>query len=235
MVAAEGSGQQDVNEAVNQLAQDKVNMKVNMIPMTFGTYISQMSMMLASGEALDLFPSFSNNFATYIESQYIVNCADYLDYAGDILRVMGEDAKSGYIGDFLVGFSQMKERAYPAGLVVRKDIFDDLGYKVSDFKVNTSDYASFQAITDLFQTVKEAHPDMTMLDGTSILGLQVLSYVDNLGDNFGVLENYGQTTTITNWYESEQYRTFCEIGRDWFQKDTARLTSQSIPIPVRSR
>jgi putative aldouronate transport system substrate-binding protein len=46
----------------------------------------------------------------------------------------------------------------------------------------------------------------------------VLSYVDNLGDNFGVLENYGQTTTITNWYESEQYRTFCEIGRDWFQK-----------------
>ena len=218
MVAAEGSGQQAVNEAVNQLAQDKVNMKVNMIPMTFGTYMSQMSMMLASGEALDLFPSFSNNFATYIESQYIVNCADYLDNAGDILRVMGEDAKSGYIGDFLVGFSQMKERAYPAGLVVRKDIFDELGYKVSDFKVSTTDYASFQAITDLFRAVKEAHPDMTMLDGTSILGLQVLSYVDNLGDNFGVLENYGQTTTITNWYESEQYRIFCEIGRDWFQK-----------------
>ena len=59
---------------------------------------------------------------------------------------------------------------------------------------------------------------MTMLDGTSIMGLQTGSYFDNMGSNFGVLENYGQTTTVTNWYESDQYKKFCEIGRDWFTK-----------------
>ena len=66
-----------------------------------------------------------------------------------------------------------------------------------------------------------------MLDGTSIMGLQTGSYFDNMGSNFGVLENYGQTTTVTNWYESDQYKKFCEIGRDWFTKG---YSSQDIAV-----
>lgn len=218
LVAQEGANQNKVNQAVSELAQKELNMKVTMIPMTFGTYNSQLSMMLAAGEALDIFPTMSGNFATYIESQYLVNCADYLDDLKDTMEILGEDATAGYVGDFLVGFSNMKERAYPAGLIVRKDIFDELGYKVEDFSVTTDDYSSFDQITELFAKVKEKYPDMVCLDGTSIMGKQDLSYVDNLGDDFGVLENYGKTTTITNWFESDQWRTFCEIGRDWFTK-----------------
>ena len=113
----------------------------------------------------------SNQFSTYIDSQYLVNCADYLTYLPDALAVLGEDAYAGYLGDFLVGFSVMKERAYPAGLVVRKDIFDGLGYRTDDFSVTTEDYSSFDQITELFAKVKEAYPSMVCLDGTSIMGL----------------------------------------------------------------
>lgn len=217
-VAQESPNQSKVNEAVNELALKELNMTVNMIPMTFGTYFEQISMMLAAQESLDIFPNFSSNFATYIESQYVVNLADYLDYAGDIIQILGEDAYAGYIGDFLIGFGQMKERAYPVGLLVRKDIFDELGYSVDDFSVTTDDYSSFDQITELFAKVKEAYPSMTVLDGTSIMGLETLTYVDNLGNDFGVLENYGQTTTVTNWFESEQYRTFCEIAQKWYRE-----------------
>lgn len=34
-------------------------MKVNLIPMTFGTYFEQISVMLAAQEPLDIFPAFS--------------------------------------------------------------------------------------------------------------------------------------------------------------------------------
>ena len=227
MVAQEGANQNKVNQAVSELAQKELNMKVNMIPMTWGTYSSQLSMMLAAGEPLDIFPAFSANFSTYIESQYVVNMADYLDDLKDAQEILGEDFNCGYIGDFLIGLGQMKERGYPTGLIARKDIFDELQLKVEDFDVNVEDYSSFDQIGELFEKVKAAHPEMVCLDGTSIMALQTIDWYDGLGDNFGVLENFGQTTTITNWFESDQYRTFCEIGSDWFQKG---YSSQDIAV-----
>ena len=59
-------------------------MTVKLIPMTFGTYNTQISMMLAANEPLDIFPAMSNQFSTYIDSQYLINCADYLDYMQDV-------------------------------------------------------------------------------------------------------------------------------------------------------
>jgi putative aldouronate transport system substrate-binding protein len=226
-VVAEGPNQGKVQEAVNALAQKELNMKVKLMPMTMGAYWNQIAMMLAANEPLDLFPVRANYFSTYIESQYVVNLADYLDYAQDAIRILGDDAFTGYIGDFLIGFGQMKERGYPAGLVARKDIFEKLGYKVEDFSVTTSNYTSFDQITELFAKVKQKYPSMICLDGTSIMARQNLSYMDNLGSDFGVLENYGQTTTVTNYFESEQYRQFCLIAREWFQKG---YTSSDIAV-----
>lgn len=227
LVAQEGANQSKVADAVSELAQKELNMKVTLIPMTFGTYNQQISMMLAANEPLDLFPTFSTNFSTYIDAQYVVDMSAYLNDAKDAVEILGDDASAGYIGDFLIGFSQMKERAYPAGLVVRKDLFEELGYTVDDFSVTTDDYSSFDQITDLFAAVKEAHPSMVALDGTSIMGYQTESYIDNLGSIYGVLENYGQTTTVTNWFESEQYRTFCDIAREWF---TSGYSSSDIAV-----
>ncbi len=218
LVAAEGTDQAAVNAAVDELAMKELNMHVNLIPMTYGAYMTQLNMMLAANEDLDIFPAMSFQFANFIESQYIVNCADYLDYMPDVKAVLGEDSDAGYIGDFLVGFSQMKERGYQAGLVVRKDIFDELGYSVDDFNITTEDYSSFSQLTDLFAAVKEAYPDMTVLDGQTTMGTLDQSYVDNLGNSFGVLEDYGRGTTVTNWYESEQFKNFCKITREWFEK-----------------
>ena len=217
LVAQEGANQNAVNQAVAELAEKELNMKVNMIPMTFGTFGSQISMMLAAGEPLDIFPAFASNFGTYIESEYVVNMANYLDDLKDAQKVLGEDFNCGYIDDFLIGLGQMKERAYPTGFVVRKDIFDELGYKVEDFSVTTDDYSTYDQLTDLFAAVKEKYPDMVCVDGTTLMGNETLTFMDNLGNDFGVLEDYGQTTTVTNWFESDQFRTFCEIGRKWFQ------------------
>ena len=70
LVAQEGSNQSKVAQAVNDLAMKELNMTVKLIPMTFGTYNSQISMMLAANEPLDIFLAASNQFSTYIDSQY---------------------------------------------------------------------------------------------------------------------------------------------------------------------
>ena len=180
----------------------EMNMHVDLNAMTFGAYSTTISMLLAANEPLDLFLSMSNTFATNISSGYIRDWSDYLEYVPDVLDAMGEDVNAGYVGDFLVGFSQMKERGYRTGLVARKDIMDELGISPDDFSITTEDYATYDQLTELFAKVKEAYPDMLMTGGTTSLAGMAEKFADNLGDNFGMLENFGQTTTVTNWYET---------------------------------
>ena len=216
LVAQEGTDQDAVEKAVDELAMKELNMHVDLIPMTFGTWNSQLPMMLASGEPLDIFIGLSNQFSSYIDSGYVVNLADFKDDLKDAQEVLGEDFNAGYIGDFLIGTSQMKERAYPVGVVVRKDIFEELGYSVDDFDCSTEDLSSYDKITEMYAKVKEKYPDMVCLDGTGVMGNNTMGYVDNINSNFGVLENYGQTTTVTNYFESDQFRKLCEIAKTWY-------------------
>ena len=216
LVAQEGADQDAVEKAVDELAMKELNMHVDLIPVTIGTWNSQLPMMLASGEPLDIFIALSNQFSSYIDSGYVVNLADYQDDLKDAQETLGEDFNAGYIGDFLIGTSQMKERAYPEGIVVRKDIFEELGYSVDDFDCNTEDLSSYDKITEMYAKVKEKYPEMVCLDGTGVMGNGTMAYVDTMNSNFGVLENYGQTTTVTNYFESDQFKKLCEIAKTWY-------------------
>lgn len=110
----------------------------------------------------------------------------------------------------------MKERGYLAGLVARKDIMDELGISPDDFSITTEDMSTYSQLDDLFAKVKEAYPEIIGVGGTIGLGGLIGDFADNLGNNFGMLENFGQTTEITNYFESQQYRDLCDISRRWF-------------------
>ncbi len=216
LVAQEGADQDEVEAAVDALAMKELNMHVELIPMTLGTYESQLPVLMASGQDLDIAPVLNRFYGSFVDSEYILNMNDYLQYAPDAVEMLGSEATAVQMGDFLIGFPVKKERTYQSGLVVRKDVMDELGLSAEDFSVTTEDYSSFQQITELFRKVKELHPEMTCLDGTYIMATQTDTYIDNMGNYFGVLEDYGRTTTVTNWFESDQYRTFCEIAREWY-------------------
>lgn len=221
-----GAPTDELKEAINELTLDELNMTVNLIPISFADYFSKLPLMMSSGDPLDITFVFQQDFGTFINSQYIVNAADYADQTGDIQEVLGEDANVGKLGDFQIGFPTRKELSSPSALIVRKDIFDELGYSVDDFDITAEDSSGYAKVTEMFGKVKEAYPEMTAYDGTFSMGMQIFSYIDPLGDSgYGVLEDKGQTTTVTNWFESDQYREFAEINREWFQKG---YTSQDV-------
>ena len=215
LVASTGSNMDKVREAMNELTMEELNMTVNLIPMTFSEFISQLPMMLAANEPMDLMPLPAGQASTFITSQYIVDLSPYLDKIPNIEESVGDLINAGYVGDFLTGLPMVKEAAYPCALITRQDIMDELGYSEDDFNVTTDDMSSFDQITELFAAVKEAHPEMTVFDGNGIMGTMIgQSYVDTLGDGFGVLANYGQETTVTNMYESDLFRQFLRNWQD---------------------
>lgn len=221
--APKEGNQGEVNELINELTMEELNMKVNLMPIAWDTYMNRMPVMLAAQEPIDISFVFSFSLAGFLEAGYIADASEYAEYTQDIYEVLGEDLETGYIGDMLVGFPMMNSRATPSAMFVRKDIFEELGYDVADFNVTTDDMSSFNQITEMFANVKENYPDITPFDGYRTFGLNVLTYVDGFGDNFGVLENYGQSDTITNWYESDQFKAFAELNREWYQKGYSSL------------
>ena len=217
-VAAEGTGSDAVRQAVNELTLRELNMEVDINMQTLGTLSQTLNMQMAANEELDVVPIPSTMLTSSIDSGYLLDLNDYTDILSEAIEGLGDDAYAAYFPetDFLAGLPLHKERVNPVGLVVRSDIMEEIGVNAEDIVINPDDYDSFSQLDDLFAAVKEAYPEMTGVSG--YLGVSTQNtWVDGLNDFLGVLENYGQTTTVTNWYESEQFANFCAIAQRWFE------------------
>lgn len=205
-----------VQEAFNKLTMEQLNMKVTLMPMTFGTYMQQIQMILSSDDKLDIFPYFSSNMGSYIEADYLVNLADYLDTQGqDMINIIGrEDIQCCSINGFVGGVPTMHERTNPVAYVLRTDLLEESGFTAEDIK-------TARDLGKVFAKVKELHPDMVMYGGANNLTYPVMvsnAIVDPMGGgNFGVLMDNGQSTTVTNWYETDEFMDACQMMREWYE------------------
>ena len=195
-------GLKAVEEKLNELTQAELNITVKLMPFSYGTFSEQVQLMLAAYEEIDIVPIGSGSASTYIAGDYLVNAADYLnDYGQDIIDIC-------YVGDFLWGIPNMKERYSPLGIVMRTDILEECGIDAS--KIHT-----FSDLTDVFASVLAAHPEMVICGGATPMA-DNLNDVDVLGDRYGILEDLGQSATVTNYYESDYYREVLELTREWY-------------------
>ena len=203
-----------VEAAFNELSLSQINMKVNLMPLTMGTYMQQIQMVMSSDDDLDVFPYFGSNMGSYIDADYLVDMSEYIDiYGTDIMKIVGEeDIECGKLNGFLAGIPNMHERTNPTGFVLRTDLLEESGFTAEDIK-------TAEDLTQVFAAVYEKHPDMTMYGGAGNMSYpQVIgnSVIDPLGGGlFGVLPDSGQDTTVTNWYESDMFMDACRLMREW--------------------
>ncbi len=214
----EGDRYNAVAEAVSELAQKEINMTVDLIPVSYGTMTSTTNMMLAANEPLDLCFRMASFLASDISCGYILNWADYLDEIPDIVDYYGDELNCGYIGDFMAGIGVVRQRTNDFALVCRKDIMDELGYSESDFSVDPVKMTGYDKVEEMFDAVQAAYPGMTVIAGQQGFASYVGNFNDSLSDGYGVLADYGQDTTVTNWYESDQFRELCKISKRWFDR-----------------
>ena len=57
---------------------------------------------------------------------------------------------------------------------------------------------------------------MLVLGGPSTPATYGVDLADCLGNNFGMLDDFGQSTEIINYFETDNFRFLCELSRDWF-------------------
>jgi putative aldouronate transport system substrate-binding protein len=202
--------------AINELTLRELNMTFEAVPLSWGDFTSTLTLMLSGGDNLDILPVYFSLAASYINAGQIVNLADYIyDYGKDILRLVGEDvATSGSINGFIFGVPSQKESASLSGIVMRKDIVDDLGIDVS--AIHTLD-----DLTPIFAKIKANYPNIDCLAAKNAVS-QWENY-DILTDRFGVLMDSGQSTKVVNWYETGDYRTKVDRVNNWYKAGYIKL------------
>lgn len=203
-----------VSEELSKITREKLNCNVELTRIGFGSYVSQMNLLLSSGEQVDVFNAFSINLSTMANSGQIRPMRSLLETVGK--ETYGAISESDWacttIGDDIYMIPPNKDKAYSLGFMMRKDILDELGISVEEIQ-------SFEDLHDVLVQVKEAHPDMypVVPDFQNVMGMYA---IDALNDSLGVLlDPYGSNELkVENFYASSYYYDLCEMMYSWAQE-----------------
>lgn len=223
-----------VEEALNEILLEKINATVKLVPLGFGVYNEQTNLMLSSNEKLDLLVSgVGLGFSGKAASGQLLPLNDLLDqYGQGIVDNLGpEYAYTAKIGGQVYGIPTQRDFADFTNLTCRADL-------IEKYNIDLSQVEGLEDIATTLEPIKDGEPDlatlMTSESGTSFLPATLASYVDPLGDSFGVLMNQGQSDTleVVNLFETTEYAAWLDLYHQWYTngyvlKDVATQSDQT--------
>lgn len=205
---------EEVSALASNILQKKYNTTLEIVRVGFGTYAQEVNLMFASGEKLDMLYNNRDIFTSAVSNGQIVEIGQYMDeYAPEMkAQISAEDWACTSVNGGIYAVPANKEKAVAWGFAFVKSVADELGFDYSKIKTE-------EDLEPLLQAVKDKYPNMypIMSNGGS---MSTMTTFDNLGGDFGVLENCSDpnNTTVVNWYETDAYRKIVERRYEWSQK-----------------
>lgn len=249
------SGLTAVEDAINEITEKEINTHVNLNLFETGAYAQQMNLMMSSNEAVDLMvtlPGGPCSFSTMASQSQLMDITELAaEYAPGVLEEQKEVLRSTTINGKLYGIPANKAFVTAVNIYMRTDVLEDLG-----LLEKAQNMSSFSEYEEILETVKNSEK-WGYLAGIAAQGgyseiiniansllikdkFSECSYYDNLGDNMSIVGVYAgdDTSTVFNFFSSDEYRTLCDIAKDWYDKgyiykDSA-TTSETAPSLIKS-
>lgn len=214
-----------VEAAINEYILPKINATVDLEWMDLGDYVGQINVKLASGEVYDVLPSFSQFLPGLYASESILPLDDLIaQYGPDIADSVGESyLKAGQINGVQYSIPIVAAFAQNSAFIYRTDIAEEMGLDFSNVK-------TIYDLEPIFEQVQAAHPELTMVCCNSFTDPQLREWSwDGLNDEYGVLMDPTNDTTVVDLFETDEYMDYCKLMRQWYvngytQEDAATCT-----------
>ena len=229
-----GDGFEDeelIEEKINEIIEPELNAKLDLRQYSWGTYQQELQLTLSGDEKLDIVPIIVTNAAGYVNNGQVIDITGLIEkYGTNIKKYVNEDFLTcPKIGNLTYGVTSMREQITDEGVMMRRDIVEEMGYSVDEQGLVT-DINNIQDLTKLYEKVHAAYPTMVVC-GSSAGNTPLFRWEtsDFLTDGFGVLMDYGQSTEVVNLYETEEFREFANLMYEWnqagyFSSDAATTT-----------
>lgn len=205
-----------VNEEINKITLDKINATVKLMPIDAAAWNQQINLLLAGSEPLDLVVSSAFfNYSYQVTKGQLIPLDDLIDqYAPGIRDAVPPAILAGTkINGVTYGIPSVRDYAADYGYIARKDIIEKHNIDLQSVK-------TFEDLTPILALLKEKEPDLYPIvqrsTGNSLVNEMTAGYIDGLGNGIGALYYDDDSTTLFNQYESEMYRKYAELARQWY-------------------
>ncbi len=218
-----------VQDAINDYMIPNYHIEVELLPLEYAQYQSQIQLMIQGGDTLDVIPIYFAYASGWIGMDGLVDMSPYMDTEDGkkITEALGGEANAhvGTMSGVLFGFPANKESVELGGLCMRADICDELG--ITEKYGLTADGDTFTGVIypwseaeSIFDTVMAAYPNMIPLYMYNSSQMNRFAFFDSLADSFGVLdwEADHNSTTVVNEFETETYKNVCKMLGRWMDK-----------------
>ena len=211
----EESGIAQVEEAMNAILEEKFNVNVKLTFLPFGSYAEQTTLLLSSGEGVDLMAVYMVPYASCATSGQIMPIDDLLEqYGQGIIEQLGWDMiNCGRVDGELFGLTQGRDLAASQGFSYRLDLAEKHSLDMESVK-------TLDDLHDVLAVIKEKEENVWPVAVSAGENIRNWDW-DSVGDemvNLGVLANHAQDTTIVNLYETDQYKDLVTTMYNWMQE-----------------
>ncbi len=221
-LGADPAGLQDVENAVNEISEPEIGVHVTLYPVSISDVGSQTSLMITSGEKLDLVSvgAISGSVSSLVSKGALLELDDlYEEYGADIKNAESIAVAGGYFDGSLYAIPSEEKLARSYGFFARTDIVEELGMEFSQDEVYT-----LEDLEALFAAYKEKYGDGYYCIAGTASNSNFITYmqaIDNLGAtvNTGVLMGGGldDNLTVEDLYESEAFKEYADRMYQWAQ------------------
>lgn len=225
-----GANQRDlglVEEAINAITKPKIQATVKLKRIEPAAWTQQKTLMLAGNEKVDLIFTGENQYINEVAQKQLLPLDDLLQSHGqDIIKsFQPEVLAASKIDGKTYAVPSIRDFASFPSMLLRTDMLEKYNIDVSGVK-------SIDDMDAIFQKIKDNEPNLKLLGkataGATIAYSPLITTVDPLGDNIGVLDNLDELKVV-NLYETEHYAKLIRTIRRWYEagyipKDIATST-----------
>lgn len=203
---------QMVEDAINDYIVPLINASVSIQWIDMGDLTNQMNLKMASGEVIDILPTFAGFMPTYHAKGALLGLSDLVsNYGQGVIDAIGEEyLQVGCIDGELYGIPCIQSFARQTSFYYRKDI-------AQKYNINFDDVKGLDDLTDILAALHEKAPDLTLIVSNNPTESMLKSFAwDSLGDSYGVLMNPSKSTVVENLFATKEYEKYITTMHQWY-------------------
>ena len=209
-----------MEDALNEMMEKDIGVHVTFIPSDLMTSQQDATLMISSGEQLDVSLTAFTSVSKMVEDGLILPLDDYMDEYGSTVdkNLIGKNYYDGKLYSLPVCFDKQYATS---GYNMKKKYADKYGFKADDNIIYT-----IKEIEDMFAIVKVDEGENFYMITPWNNTLEPLNYsyqeYDLLSGSFSagvmMLNRSFTDLTVYNYFETPEYKAYCEMMYDWAQK-----------------
>lgn len=212
-----------MEDALNEMMEKDIGVHVTFIPTGLMNSQQDATLMVSSGEQLDIMLTAFTSVGNLVDSGLILPLDDYLEeYGQGIVETCGSKVGGCYYDGKLYSLPTCADQVFNTyGYIMKKEYADKYGFEADDNKLYT-----MEQMEEMFAIVKEGEGDNFYMTVPWNNTYEPLNYsyqeYDPVTGSFSggvlMLNRSFEDLTLYDYFETEEYKAYCEMMYDWAQK-----------------